>query len=60
MLILDTVQNRNLELSVRNLPKVKLLDVDGVNLFFDLLKHEYLVVTEPTVRKLEEPLQNEC
>ena len=51
-LILDTVQNRNLELSVRNLPKVKLLDVDGINLF-DLLKHEYLVVTEPTVRKLE-------
>jgi large subunit ribosomal protein L4 len=51
-LIIDTVQNRNLELSVRNLPKVKLLDVDGVNLF-DLLKHEYLVVTEPTVRKLE-------
>jgi large subunit ribosomal protein L4 len=51
-LIIDTVQNRNLELSVRNLPKVKLLDIDGVNLF-DLLKHEYLVVTEPTVRKLE-------
>jgi large subunit ribosomal protein L4 len=51
-LILDTLQNRNLELSVRNLPKVKLLDVDGINLF-DLLKHEYLVVTEPTVRKLE-------
>ena len=51
-LILDNVQNRNLELSVRNLPKVKLLDVDGINLF-DLLKHEYLVVTEPTVRKLE-------
>ena len=51
-LILDTIQNRNLELSVRNLPKVKLLDVDGINLF-DLLKHEYLVVTEPTVRKLE-------
>jgi len=51
-LIIDTVQNRNLELSVRNLPKVKLLDIDGVNLF-DLLKHEYLVVAEPTVRKLE-------
>lgn len=51
-LVLDTVENRNLELSVRNLPKVKLLDVAGVNLF-DLLKHEYLVLTEPTVRKLE-------
>ena len=51
-LILDNVQNRNLELSVRNLPKVKLLDVDGINLF-DLFKHENLVVTEPTVRKLE-------
>ena len=31
---------------------MKLLDVAGVNLF-DLLKHEYLVLTEPTVRKLE-------
>ena len=51
-LVLDTVENRNLELSVRNLPKVKLLDGAGVNLF-DLLKHEYLVLTEPTVRKLE-------
>jgi large subunit ribosomal protein L4 len=44
--------NRNLQLSVRNLPKVKYLHVDGLNLF-DLLKHDYLVLTEPMVRRLE-------
>jgi large subunit ribosomal protein L4 len=44
--------NQNLQLSVRNLPKVKYLNIDGINLF-DVLKYEYLVLTEPMVRRLE-------
>lgn len=44
--------NRNLELSVRNLPRVKYLHVDGLNVF-DVLKYRHLVLTEPMVRRLE-------
>jgi large subunit ribosomal protein L4 len=44
--------NENLQLAVGNLPKVRFLSVEGINLF-DVLKHEYLVMTEPTVRRLE-------
>ena len=44
--------NDNLMLSVRNLPKVKYLHVDGINLF-DVLKHDHLVLTEPMIRRLE-------
>lgn len=44
--------DHNLELSVRNLPKVKYLHVDGLNLF-DILKHRHLVLTEPMVRRIE-------
>jgi large subunit ribosomal protein L4 len=44
--------NDNLQLAVRNLPKVKYLNVDGFNLY-DVLKHDYLVLTEPMVRRLE-------
>jgi large subunit ribosomal protein L4 len=50
-LVLDDA-NENLQLSVRNLPKVKYLHVDGINLF-DVLKHDHLVLTEPMIRRLE-------
>ncbi len=50
-LVLDA-GNRSLELSVRNLPKVKYLHVDGINVF-DVLKYRTLVLTEPMVRRLE-------
>lgn len=44
--------NHTLELSVRNLPKVKYLPLEGLNLF-DVLKYDTLVLTEPMVRRLE-------
>lgn len=44
--------NHSLEMSVRNLPKVKYLPVEGLNLF-DVLKYDTLVMTEPMVRRLE-------
>lgn len=50
-LVLDG-PNRTLELSVRNLPKVQYMPIEGVNLF-DILKHTHLVLTEPMVRRLE-------
>lgn len=50
-LVVDAA-NRNLELSVRNLPKVKYLHVDGINVF-DVLKYRTLVLSEPMVRRLE-------
>jgi len=42
-------------LSVRNLPKVDYLPVDGLNLY-DILNHRYLVLSEPVVRRIEEVL----
>lgn len=50
-LVIDAV-NDTLQLSVRNLPKVKYLHVDGLNVF-DVLKYPNLVLTEPMVRRLE-------
>lgn len=47
-----SAENEALRLSVRNLPKVKHVPFEGLNLF-DLLKHKTLVLTEPMVRKLE-------
>lgn len=44
--------NDNLQRSVRNLPKVKYLNVEGVNLY-DVLNHRFLVLSEPMVRRLE-------
>lgn len=44
--------NENLQLSVRNLPKVKYLNVEGFNLY-DVLNHRFLVLSEPMVRRLE-------
>jgi len=45
----------NLLLSVRNLPKVDYLPVEGLNLY-DILNHRYLVLSEPVVRRIEEVL----
>lgn len=44
--------NERLSLSVRNLPKVQYLNVDGLNVF-DVLKHQHVVLTESTLRRLE-------
>jgi len=44
--------NRNLELSARNLPHVKVLKAEGVNVY-DLMNHRNLVVTEGAVEQLE-------
>jgi len=47
----------NLKLSVRNLPKVNYLPIEGLNLY-DILNHQYLILREPEIRRLEELLEN--
>jgi large subunit ribosomal protein L4 len=42
-------------LSVRNLPRVKALRVDGLNVY-DLLRYEHLIMTEQALRLIEERL----
>jgi large subunit ribosomal protein L4 len=43
----------NVQLAARNLPEVKVLRVEGVNVY-DLLVHDYLVCTREALMKLQE------
>lgn len=52
VLVVIAEDNRNLELSARNLPNVKVLKAAGVNVY-DLMNHRNLVVTEGAVEQLE-------
>ena len=45
--------DEKIELSARNLPNVKVLRVAGLNVY-DLLRFEYLVLTQGALRKIEE------
>jgi large subunit ribosomal protein L4 len=53
-LIIDQ-DNRNLRLSARNVPKMKVLQPDGLNTY-DVLRYDYLILTAPSVKKIEERL----
>jgi large subunit ribosomal protein L4 len=44
--------NRNLELSGRNVPRVKVLRTDQVNVY-DIIKHEWLFITKEALKNLE-------
>jgi large subunit ribosomal protein L4 len=48
-------ENLNFEKSARNLPFVKTLRVEGLNVY-DILKFEHLVLNQPSVMRLEETL----
>jgi large subunit ribosomal protein L4 len=45
-------ENRNLELSARNLPNIKVLHADGVNVY-DVMKYPNLVLTTGAVDQIE-------
>jgi large subunit ribosomal protein L4 len=45
----------NLERSARNLPRIKVLRVEGLNVY-DLLRYDHLVLTEGALKRLEERL----
>ena len=53
-LIIDQ-DNLNLRLSAHNVPKIKVLQPDGLNTY-DILRYDYLVLTAPSVKKIEERL----
>jgi large subunit ribosomal protein L4 len=54
--ILVNQEDRNLELSSRNIPGIKVLRTEGLNVY-DLIKHEYLLIHEPAVKAIEERLE---
>ena len=56
VLIVDELKNRNLYLSSRNLPGVKMVPASGVNVY-DLLNCEHLMLSKEAVEKLEETLK---
>jgi large subunit ribosomal protein L4 len=41
-----------IERSARNLPKIKVLRVDGINVY-DVLGHEHLILTQEALQRLE-------
>lgn len=52
VLVVFAGENQNLELSARNLPHVKVLRADGVNVY-DVMKYRTLLLTEGAVAHLE-------
>jgi large subunit ribosomal protein L4 len=52
-IILLADDNPNVQLAARNLPAVKVLRVEGVNIY-DLLTHDYLICTREALMKLQE------
>lgn len=55
LLLVDNADNRNLALSSRNLPGVKLVRTREVNVY-DLLGHEQVLLSESAAKKLSEAL----
>lgn len=55
-LIIINGENRNLELSARNVPGVKVLKPEALNIF-DLMKYQYVVFTQDAVKSVEGALQ---
>jgi large subunit ribosomal protein L4 len=54
-LIVSEEPNDTLEKSSRNIPNVKLLRAEGINVY-DILRYEYLLFVEPALGKVEEAL----
>jgi large subunit ribosomal protein L4 len=54
-LIIIAQSDERVERSARNLPAVKVLRVEGLNVY-DLLRHEHLILTEGSLRLIEERL----
>ncbi len=51
-LIIIDAKDETLELSSRNIPGVKVLRVEGLNVY-DILNHETLVLIEPSIKQIE-------
>jgi len=55
-LIIDSHENKNLFLSIRNIPKVKAIDLNQVNVY-DVLNHKWLVFSQTAFNSLMEKLK---
>jgi large subunit ribosomal protein L4 len=55
-LIITDGENINLERSARNVPWVKVLRHNGLNIY-DILKYEHLIIVKPAIEKIEERLK---
>jgi large subunit ribosomal protein L4 len=51
-LFITDAKNDNMELSARNIPGIKVIRVEGLNVR-DILKHKKLVLLEPSIKKIE-------
>ena len=56
LLVVDDRENRNLYLGSRNLPRVTMVPTRRLNIY-DLLNHEYLVISKKAILELQEGLQ---
>ena len=54
--IITSEPNEVVELSARNIPYVKVLRQEGLNVY-DLLRYDYVIIHEPAVSKIEERLR---
>jgi len=54
-LIVIAQPDATIERSARNLPKIKVLRVGGLNVY-DLLRYDHLILTEGALKSLEERL----
>ena len=54
-LVIIADHDQNIELSSRNIPKVKVLPASGINVY-DILLHEKLILVQSSLEKLEERL----
>lgn len=52
-LVLITAGNKNLRLAARNIPSVKVLKMDNINVY-DLLKYRYLITTQDALNAMQE------
>ena len=54
-LIVTEDKNENLEKSSRNVPWVKVMRHQGINVY-DILNHDHLFLVKPAIEKIEEAL----
>ncbi|PIB54077.1 50S ribosomal protein L4, partial [Pseudomonas sp. 2995-1] len=54
-LVVTADYNQAVALSVNNIPGVKFVTADGVNVL-DVLNHDQLIITQDAVKKVEEVL----
>jgi large subunit ribosomal protein L4 len=52
-LVLIKAENKNLTLAARNIPSIKVLRIENVNVY-DLLKYRYLITTQDVISAMQE------